>query len=268
MSNSEADENWLSNFSVDRKRPVSDQIYEVLKSAIISNRLLPGTPISENRICSLIDVSRTPVRAAMGKLSEEGLVDVFPQLGSFVSKISIKGVANDHFVRRALEIAVLHEARKSWSPAATALAREAIKNQIGALIAKDKADFFDHDLAFHKVFAIVAKLEGVWPAILNVRTKLSRFHNLMGKEDRLPEVINEHTAIVDAMAIGDFAAAEQLLINHLDKGLDTIFALPEVFGAYLCDVPDPESMYFAQRGLSQPANPMPGAADDENAIRR
>ena len=80
-------------FRLDRRRIVSEQVYEALKAAIVGVRLLPGTWISENRICRHLGVSRTPVRTAIVRLAEEGLIDVYPQQGSFVAPIRLAGIA-------------------------------------------------------------------------------------------------------------------------------------------------------------------------------
>ncbi len=61
----------------DRRRQVSDQVYEALKKAIVSLRLPPRASISENRICRQVGVSRTPVRSAITRLVEDGLIEVF-----------------------------------------------------------------------------------------------------------------------------------------------------------------------------------------------
>ena len=74
-------------FQLDRKQPVSEQIYEALKHSILTVQLLPGASISENTICRHFGVSRTPVRSAIVRLAEEGLIDVYPQQGSFVAPI-------------------------------------------------------------------------------------------------------------------------------------------------------------------------------------
>ena len=91
----------------DRRRQVSDQVYEALRKAIISLRLPPGRLISENRICRQIGVSRTPVRSAITRLVEDELIEVFPQKGSLVAPIKLSAVRNNHFIRKALEVAVL-----------------------------------------------------------------------------------------------------------------------------------------------------------------
>ena len=77
------------SLSLNRKLPVADQVYEALKKAIVTLQLMPGASISENRICRTFGVSRTPVRSAIARLREEGLIDVYPQQGSFVAPIRL-----------------------------------------------------------------------------------------------------------------------------------------------------------------------------------
>lgn len=233
----ESIESILGSFLIDRKRPVVDQIYDALKDAIITTRLLPGSAISENNICDSIGVSRTPVRAAMGRLSEEGLIDVFPQRGSFVSRISIKGITDDQFIRRTLEVAILREAALHWTPALTARARQAIQQQTDAVDNRDKKSFFEADSRLHQIFAIAANLQGVWSTVMSLRTKVSRFDNLLGRPERLPIVVKEHQAIVDALEGGDFALAEQRLLAHLNKGFNIVSSLPQTYAPYFSDLP-------------------------------
>ena len=109
--------------SFDRRRQVSDQVYEALKKAIVSLRLPPGTSISENRICRQIGVSRSPVRSAIIRLVEDGLIEVFPQKGSFVAPIKLSAVRSNHFIRKALELAVLQRCAQAWSSELAAQSR-------------------------------------------------------------------------------------------------------------------------------------------------
>src|SRR5580692_4867379 len=131
----------------DRRRQVSDQVYEALKKAIISLRLPPGTLISENRICRHIGVSRTPVREAIIRLVEDELIEVFPQKGSFVAPIKLSAVRETHFSRKALELAVLRRAAESWSVAHGSKARYVVDRQAAALGAEDMDDFHALDEA-------------------------------------------------------------------------------------------------------------------------
>ena len=114
---------------LDRRLPAAGQIYKALREDIISGRFRPAEAISEKRVCGLFGVSRSPVRIALTRLVEDGLIDIFPQRGSFVAPIKLQQVREGHFARVALELAVLSEAAKYWSPKESVLAKAAIDLQ-------------------------------------------------------------------------------------------------------------------------------------------
>ena len=96
------------NIAVDRRKPVADQVYDA-SMLIVTVRLPPGTSISDTDVQASA-LSRTPVRSAIVRLAEEGLIHVYPQQGSFVAPIRFDEVRDCHFVRKHLELAILAEA--------------------------------------------------------------------------------------------------------------------------------------------------------------
>ena len=201
----------------DRRRQVSGQVYEALKKAIISLRLPPGTAISENRICRQIGVSRTPVRSAIARLVEDGLIEVFPQKGSLVAPIKLSAVRDNHFIRKALEIAVLRRASEAWAPEHAARSRQVLKGQAAALADGDLERFHELDEAFHRSFCAAADLGGVWSTIQIAKARVDRVHRLASGVGRLPLVIDEHGAILDALESGDSSQAAERLDYHLER---------------------------------------------------
>jgi len=220
---------------LDRKRAVSDQVYAALKQAIVGVRLLPGTSISENRICRHFGVSRTPVRTAIVRLAEEGLIDVYPQQGSFVAPIRLSGIAASRFARRVLEAAVLREAAAAWTPEMSRQVRAIIAAQSRAIAARDIEAFHREDENFHHAFSVFAGREAVWGTILGAKARLGRMVRLFGQPDRLPAVLAEHSGIVDALDAGDVDAAVRRLELHLDKIFNMIEQLPARYRPYVVD---------------------------------
>lgn len=78
---------------------LSDRVYEVLRGAILSIDFEPGAVLRKGVICEALGVSRTPVSDAIIKLESEGLVDVIPQSATRVSKMSMKEIREDAFMR-------------------------------------------------------------------------------------------------------------------------------------------------------------------------
>jgi GntR family transcriptional regulator, rspAB operon transcriptional repressor len=201
----------------DRRRQVSEQVYEALKKAIISLRLPPGTSISENRICRQIGVSRTPVRSAIIRLVEDELIEVFPQKGSLVAPIKLSAVRNNHFIRKALEIAVLRRASEAWTPELAARSRQVLTDEATALADGDLERFHELDEAFHRAFCSAADLGGVWATIQIAKARVDRVHRLVSGVGRLPLVLAEHAAILDALDGGDAERAADRLDYHLER---------------------------------------------------
>lgn len=219
---------------VDRNLLVPDQVYGVLRRAIVEVRLAPGSPISENSICRQFAVSRTPVRTALQRLAEEGLVEVFPQRGSFVAPIRLTGLQDSHFIRRSLEVALLREVAPIWTSEMSRLMRHAITEQEHLIAIGDGDGFFRADEEFHHLLGTFAERERVWQAIMAAKLSLSRFYRSWATPDRLPDVICEHLAIVDALDRGDAVAAEQALITHLDMIFAIFERIPEKDRRSLC----------------------------------
>ncbi len=202
---------------VDRRRNVADQIYEGLRDAILELRLAPRTLISENMICRHTGVSRTPVRNAIVRLVEEELLDVYPQQGTYVAPIKLAKVKDGHFIRKALEIAILEKAATMWTPAASQEARAVLAEHEALGDLDDVGAFFRVDVMFHQCFARAAEVEGVWRPIQHAKAHLDRLHRLgFPVNDRMKTVAVEHRAILDAFEAGDLDVARARLDAHLD----------------------------------------------------
>ena len=94
--------NWLNEFSLNRQKLITPQIYHFLQSAIVSVHLIPGAGLKEKEIIERLGVSRTPIREAMLRLEDEGLIEIYPQSGTYVSKIKIETVRESQFIREAM----------------------------------------------------------------------------------------------------------------------------------------------------------------------
>ena len=219
----------------DRRRSASDQIYEALKKAIVSLRLAPGASISENRICRQIGVSRTPVRSALIRLVEDGLIEVYPQKGSLVAPIKLSAVRDNHFIRKALELAVLARAAEVWTADVSARSHEIVARQAKALARQDIDSFHSLDEAFHAGICAAAGLQGVWSTILIAKARVDRVHRLASTEGRLRQVVVEHRDILDALDAGDAQRAGERLDYHLERAPSLMEGLIGTYERYFVD---------------------------------
>src|SRR5437879_12928288 len=92
---------------LDRDRQAAPQVFERLRGMIIALDLPPGSPLSRAALAEQFGVSSTPIRDALMRLEEEGLVDVFPQYATVVSRIDVHRAQQAHFLRHALELEIV-----------------------------------------------------------------------------------------------------------------------------------------------------------------
>ncbi|RDG30940.1 GntR family transcriptional regulator, partial [Streptomyces corynorhini] len=104
-------------------------VYTTLRRKVLTLEFPPGSALSENELAASLGVSRTPVRESLILLSEEGLVQVFPQVGSFVSRVDPAKVADAQFLREAVELASLEDLPAEPAPELVAELRHNLAEQ-------------------------------------------------------------------------------------------------------------------------------------------
>ena len=98
------DSNLFPKIKFKQGATLTSQIYDFLRHQIVAKRVVPKTPLSENDLASHFNVSRQPVHEALNKLSLNGLIDIIPQKGTFVSKISVNNLLEICFVDVPLNV--------------------------------------------------------------------------------------------------------------------------------------------------------------------
>ena len=199
-------------------RPLYEQVAERLRSRILSHTLSPGSWIDELRLCGDYGISRTPLREALKVLATEGLVTMKPRRGAYVTEMSARDVIEVYHLLSLLE-----------SDAAGEVARHASRIDMEELArlhvelenaVQDRERFFALNEAFHLRILEIAGNRWRIQVVADLRKvmKLNRHHSLF-REGRLLESLNEHRALVGALARRDSAAAEALTREHFRNGL-------------------------------------------------
>jgi DNA-binding GntR family transcriptional regulator len=210
-------------------------IFDQLHTAIVALDLVPGTALQEKLIAEQFGVSRTPVREALIRLAEAGLVDIFPQSGTFVSRIPLSAIPEAVIVRQALECVTVEMA------AAVAEARDIA--QLDAVIARqgafaalgDTGAFHETDEAFHEAIAVIARHPGIWRVVRQAKVQIDRARRLtLPAPGRMNHVIAEHRTVRDAIARHDAAAARAAMQQHLNAVIVDIGELVGSRPDYFC----------------------------------
>ena len=235
-----------------RESSMRSQVYALLREAIISLQLLPGQALSENELAVEYGVSRTPVREALIRLAEENLVEVVPQLGTFVSRISVRDVEEAQFIRETLERAALPAGIGRMTEADAARLEELLDVQRRAVDTEDRPRFFAADEDLHRTLLEIAGHPNVWPVVQSCKAHLDRVRRLSLPEPHvLEELTAQHTAIVDNVLRKDHQAADDVLARHLRLVVELLEPLEQRHPDYfLLDDGQPASNAAASRDLT------------------
>jgi DNA-binding GntR family transcriptional regulator len=179
--------------------------------------------ISEAEIALSYGVSRTPVREAILKLSDEGLLEIFPQSGIFVSRIPIAALPEAILIRKSLEATTAQLAAERAAASQILVLQAILERQREANAAKDGDAFHRADEMFHATIAEVAGYPGIWTLIQQVKVNVDRYRLLtLPQQGRIARVIVEHEAILTAIAAHDASGARTAMEIHLESLLDNI----------------------------------------------
>ncbi|PKQ71184.1 GntR family transcriptional regulator [Aeromonas sobria] len=199
-------------------QPVNQQIYRILRRDIVRCLIPPGTPLSEKEVSIRFEVSRQPVREAFIKLAETGLVQIRPQRGTYVNRISVRHVKNSCFIREAIERAVAKRAASMVTDEHLYIL-EQLLNQQRTSIDRNQLDvFFQLDDEFHQQLALVADCSLAWDTVENIKATMDRVRYMsLDHVSPLEMLLAQHYEIFDALKRHDEDDVDQAMYRHLHE---------------------------------------------------
>ena len=210
-----------------------EQLHTILRKEIIDMRLKPGEPIFEKELCQRFGVSRTPVREACMRLSFDNLVEIFPQRGTFVTKIRRQDVHEDHFVRDALETATITYAVEHLTSKDKDNLRKILDNQQICVDSNESEKLYQLDQKLHKYLAQVGHSEKVWNVIENAKLQLNRVRMLTyPMPGYLQIIVDQHRELVEQLCLGDEEKAVAAMKHHLNDVLQRFEILIKTYPDY------------------------------------
>jgi DNA-binding GntR family transcriptional regulator len=227
---------FLSELPRQGRGGTTQRVQDVIREAIVALAFAPGEFIHKDAICKRLGVSRFPVSEALGRLADEGFVEILPQRGTRVTHIDIPSCRQAMFIRRALEGEAM---RAIASRTAGRVLPRLEQNLAEQKLAVDKGDgiaFFRHDIAFHDILLSELGFERVRAVVEAARGSLDRTRlYLLRTPQRQHQSHVEHAAIAAALKAGDADAAHRAMTAHLDRVLNEIESRaaqnPEIFAA-------------------------------------
>lgn len=184
----------------------------------MSLRLEPGQAMSTQEMATRLNVSRTPVREAFLRLQSEGLVEMIPQRETIVSKINLKRVGQEKFIRECLEIGVINKFLEQKKQENIQAMSELIRVQEQCGRDRNFAGFLDADDRFHQVLFDAAGQQMAWEAIAGKNGHYNRLRILfIQEEDVMESSIRQHREIVELLEQGDEERIRKALAAHIQR---------------------------------------------------
>ncbi|GGT15402.1 MULTISPECIES: GntR family transcriptional regulator [Streptomyces] len=222
------------------RRTSRRDIYRKLRQMVLTLELAPGAALSENELAASLGVSRTPVRESLILLAQEGLVQVFPKIGSFVSRVDPAQVADAQFLREAVELASLEDLPERLDTDIVAELRDNLERQRAGGLGLE--EFFALDEEFHQGLLRLSGHGNAWTTVAAAKGHLDRARRLGLHGHESPAVFaDQHLEIFAAVADGDVPLARARMRGHLRAVFNDIERIrahaPELFAADPSTVP-------------------------------
>lgn len=213
---------------------LGQRVYASLKEAILTLAFRPGDIIRKPEICDRLGVSRSPVADAVARLAADGLVDVIPQAGTFVTRLSMTDIREGAFIREAIEVAAAELVAARITEDQLRDLRRNLRLQEALAADGDRQGFMQLDGQLHEMmlsFTGFPRLPQVaqtaWLSVHRARQLL------LPVEGRMQATLDEHRAILATFEAHDPQAARLAVQHHLRQLLTYLVPLerahPELF---------------------------------------
>ena len=201
-------------------------VFETLRAEIIALTLKPGMVLSRQELQERFGYSSTPIRDALMRLQEEGLVDVFPQHATVVSSIDVARARQGQFLRRSIELELVRTLALDPAAAPIERLRSLIRQQAAFADLGEHEAFASADQAFHRALYDALGMGELWHLVRRQSGHIDRLRRLhLPKEGKMHEILGAHTAIVDAIEAHAPEKAQDALRDHLSRSLDFVDTL-------------------------------------------
>jgi DNA-binding GntR family transcriptional regulator len=225
-------------FQLDRSRNATVQVFEHLRELIVTLALEPGAVLPRNELTRYFNLSATPIRDALTRLGEEGLVDIFPQHITRVRSVDLASARQAHFLRLSVELEMVRMLAERPDPALSQTLLQLVEQQRACLATGDLKNFTSIDLTFHQQLYEAAQLEQLWTVMRSSSGNLDRLRRLhLPLNGKAQSILDEHAAIARAIGAGDPDSAQQYVRQHLSGTLSEIEELRLKYPSFM--LPNP-----------------------------
>ena len=197
----------------------SQQVYHDLRRRIVSFALPPDTVLSRADLAKEFNVSLTPVREALQQLESEGLVRIFPQSRTLVTRLVLDEIREAHFLRIAVETEVVRHLAEKCPPEILKRLKTIVTMQEALADNREElASFQELDETFHRTMMAGIGHEPLHDLLRSRSGHLNRLRQLdLPNAGKIASILSEHRAILSALEAADPTAAQDAIRTHLSQ---------------------------------------------------
>lgn len=208
-------------------------VFETLREEIIALRLMPGTVLSRPELQERFSLSASPIRDALIRLQMEGLVDIFPQHATVVSPIDLDRARQAQFLRRSVELELVRALALDPAHAPVQRLKSLIRQKQTFAELQEYEAFNGADQAFHRTMYEAMNVLDLFDLVKRQGAHIDRLRLLnLPVAGKMQAIIEEHSAIADAIGAGNAEAAQEALRLHLSRSLQFVDKLRETYPQY------------------------------------
>lgn len=216
----------LSDLQLDRSRSLREQIYPMVRGLILSGAIGPGEVIDEKAIAAQLRVSRTPVREAVKRLSDERLVEVVAQSATRAARVDRKAIEEAFLIRRALEMESAAQAALRMRQDHADRLHDILARHARAVDRRQFADAIARDDEFHHAISEISDLPRLWSTIEISKAQLDRCrHMMLPRAGQAEATLEQHREIIRSLNSADPAKAAAAMKAHLDAAYRSTVAV-------------------------------------------
>ncbi len=202
--------------------PASARVYSELRNRIVGLELPPDTTLVRNELAEKFGVSQSPVREAIMRLEQDGLVVAYPQSRTVVTRIDVARIREEHFLRTAVECDVVRQLAKNPDEATIRKAGGLLKMQEALVGDVDQIELFKQlDEVFHEALFAGVGQANLHQHITARSGNLARLRSLdLPRTGKMKSVLEGHRAVLEAVEAGKPAKAMETMREHLSGTVD------------------------------------------------
>ena len=215
-------------------------IYRILKEDILKLRLLPGQKVSENELAQRFNSSRTPVHSAFMQLKGEGLINILPQKGSFISLMDFDYIQQIIFLRIQLERAIYSEVAQAYTEDFVQKIEVNLEDQRAEIEKGPSSDgFYQYSNQYHRLYYQCARKDKLWHRMTAIQYDYIRYRRLTyAIAEHCTRKYQEHLLLFQLVKEKNLDGIYDFVPKHLGEESKFLEEHYDAYNSFFMDFPE------------------------------